>query len=213
MDEKAVDFLINVIVALMATGGLYFTINYYVRKNKINKDSDNNHINDTSNNKTGSDTIVISGNNNVTNISSSSQTEVQTSNQRHSKRLDMNTLQILFIDDETFSVIKMLKKMGWRNVKRKTDITSLNDTDLINSHVVFVDIKGVGREMGFSNEGIGLAFAIQNKYPQKRVVLYSGTHEHDIFDVQLQQIKYRLPKNAEPIQFSDILDEYVESTD
>lgn len=212
MGENILEIFVEIIAAVLAVGGITFTINYCIRKNKIRIDSKNNHINDSSNNKTDSDTVIINGNNNVTTISSSSQTVKSGPSDKKRARLEMNTLQILFVDDENFSVIKMLKKMGWKNIKKKQDIISLNDSDLINSHVVFVDIKGVGREMGFSNEGIGLAYAIQNKYPDKCIVLYSGTHEHDIFDTQLQSIKYRLPKNAEPIQFNDILEGYVEST-
>lgn len=117
-------------------------------------------------------------------------------------------VQILFIDDEDFNVVRMLKKAGWKNIKRKPDFSNLDDIDLRNSDVVFVDIKGVGIEGGYKNEGIGLAAAIKKKYPAKGVILYSGTHEHDIFCDDLKVVDDTLPKNAEPIQFSYLIERY-----
>lgn len=127
--------------------------------------------------------------------------------------LDMKTLtQILFIDDEEFTVIRMLKKMGWKNIKRKTDIANLDDSDLKKADVIFVDIKGVGIAGGYKNEGIGLAATIKKKYRNKGVIIYSGTDEHDIFDSDIHYVDARLRKNAEPIQFSDLIEQYGRKT-
>lgn len=127
--------------------------------------------------------------------------------------LDMKTLtQILFIDDEEFTVIRMLKKMGWKNIKRKTDIANLDDSDLKKADVIFVDIKGVGIAGGYKNEGIGLAATIKKKYRNKGVIIYSGTDEHDIFDSDIHCVDARLRKNAEPIQFSDLIEQYGRKT-
>lgn len=119
-----------------------------------------------------------------------------------------DSVQILFIDDEDFNVVKMLKKAGWKNIKKKGDFSNLDDLDLRNADVVFVDIKGVGIVGGYKNEGIGLAAAIKAKYPTKGVVIYSGTHAHDIFDEDIDSVDARLPKNAEPIQFSGLIEQY-----
>lgn len=40
-----------------------------------------------------------------------------------------NIVQILFIDDEDFNVIKMLKKAGWKNIKRIPDFANLDIID------------------------------------------------------------------------------------
>lgn len=126
---------------------------------------------------------------------------------------DMKTItQILFIDDEEFTVIRMLKKMGWKNIKRKTDIANLDDSDLKKADVIFVDIKGVGIVGGYKNEGIGLAATIKKKYRNKGVIIYSGTDEHDIFDSDIHSVDARLRKNAEPIQFSDLIEQYGRKT-
>lgn len=119
-----------------------------------------------------------------------------------------NTAQILFIDDEDFNVIKMLRKAGWKNIKRIPDFANLDIIDLKNANVVFVDIKGVGIVGGYKNEGIGLAAAIKKKYPNKGVILYSGTLEYNIFDPDIDIVDAKLQKNAEPIQFSYLIEQY-----
>ncbi len=119
-----------------------------------------------------------------------------------------NIVQILFIDDEDFNVVKMLKKAGWKNIKRIPDFANLDIIDLKNANVVFVDIKGVGIVGGYKNEGIGLAAAIKRKYPEKGVILYSGTLEYNIFDPDIDAVDEKLPKNAEPIQFSYLIEQY-----
>lgn len=126
---------------------------------------------------------------------------------------DMKVItQILFIDDEEFEVIKMLKRMGWKNIKRRADIANLDDPDLKKADVVFVDIKGVGNDGGFKDEGLGLAAAIKKKYKNKGIIVYSGTDQHNIFDSDIHSIDARLRKNAEPIQFSDLIEQYGRKT-
>ena len=115
-------------------------------------------------------------------------------------------LQILFIDDERFKMIDNIKKAGWQNVMYKKDITDLDDSSIKKSHIVFVDINGVGQNLFPTNQGIGLAAAIKNKYPKKQVCIYSA--EPHMLDPDLKKIDYTLQKNAEPIQFYNFIDEY-----
>src|SRR5688572_20961001 len=70
------------------------------------------------------------------------------------------TLRILFIDDEHFKVVEILRKAGWLNVKRVRDVASLDDPEVVASHIFFVDIQGVGSALKFKDEGLGLAEAI-----------------------------------------------------
>lgn len=117
--------------------------------------------------------------------------------------------QILFIDDDKMpSVIKPLKKSGWRNIKKIGDTANIDAAEIRNANIIFVDILGVGKALQFKNEGIGLAAAIKRHYPQKGVVIYSATPEHKLFDPDLDILDGRLEKYAEPIQFSNMIEKY-----
>ncbi|WP_174935412.1 hypothetical protein [Burkholderia lata] len=116
------------------------------------------------------------------------------------------TTNILFIDDDRgFKIVQILKKMGWEHAKLVTDITSLEQQNLLDAHVVFVDIQGVGRAMQYADEGLGLALAIKRRYPEKRIVIYSAEEKGARFHEALQEADYSLPKTAEPIRFEDTI--------
>lgn len=117
--------------------------------------------------------------------------------------------QILFIDDDkTPSVIKTLRKSGWKNIKRIGDTANLDLPEIRAADIIFVDIKGVGQLMKFKNEGVGLAAALKERYNKKGVVIYSATEEHNLFDPDIKKVDDWLFKNAEPIQFSNMIEQY-----
>lgn len=119
------------------------------------------------------------------------------------------TCQILFIDDEPLKLlISTLKKSGWKNIKRIDDTANLDLAEIRNADIIFVDIKGVGKELMFKNQGVGLAAELKKRYPKKGVVIYSATPEHNLFDPDIDKVDGRLLKNAEPIQFSDMIEQY-----
>lgn len=113
---------------------------------------------------------------------------------------------ILFIDDDRgFKIVGILRKMGWENTKIVTDVSSLEQSNLLAADVVFVDIQGVGRAMQYSDEGLGLALAIKRRYPSKKMVIYSAEEKGARFHEALQEADYSLPKTAEPIRFEDTI--------
>lgn len=123
-----------------------------------------------------------------------------------------NICQVLFIDDESLqTLIKTLRKAGWKNVKRIGDTANLDVEDIRNADIIFVDIKGVGLELRFKNEGVGLAAALKKKYPQKGIIIYSATAEHNLFDPDIDVVDGRLFKAAEPIQYSNMIEQYAKS--
>lgn len=122
-------------------------------------------------------------------------------------------VHILFIDDEEFQVVQMLKNDGWKAVSRIDDPNSIRAQEIIDSDVIFVDIIGVGKALGFKNQGIGLAAEIKRRYPLKRVVIYSGEEKHSVFDSDLHAVDNWLPKNAEPIQFIQEIENYESNRD
>ena len=83
--------------------------------------------------------------------------------------------KILFVDDLKFNVVDSLKtKDGWKNIQRVSDVDSITQTEVLEAHVIFVDVQGVGKRLGFADEGLGLIVALKETYPEKKVVMYSA---------------------------------------
>lgn len=116
---------------------------------------------------------------------------------------------ILFVDDDTkFKIIKILNVAGWINTKIIKDVDN-PDSDLVkNSHILFVDINGVGIKMGFSDEGLGLANYLKKKYPEKKVIIYSSDSGGDRFHTALRKVDDFLYKNADPSEFQEIIEQF-----
>jgi len=112
---------------------------------------------------------------------------------------------VLFVDDQKFDTVEILRKSNW-HVARIKDVNSLDSTEVKNAHVIFVDIKGVGRAMKFTDEGLGVAAAIKDRYPEKKVVVYSAVPEGDRFHKGLKKADDLLSKNADPYQFQTVLE-------
>lgn len=115
-------------------------------------------------------------------------------------------IQVLFVDDQKFDIIDVLKKAGWVNTKRIKDVTNLDAVDIKNSDVIFVDVNGVGCQLFPKDQGLGLAEAIKNKYPKKYIVLYSALSHH--FHRALNVVDNVLEKNADPYEFINILENF-----
>ena len=118
-------------------------------------------------------------------------------------------IKILFIDDDTkFKIINILNTAGW-NTKIVKDINNIDSEQIQTTHIFFVDINGVGKNLQFKDEGLGLANAIKKKYPQKKVVIYSSDEKGNRFHKALRNVDDFLPKNAEPIEFQGVIEQLV----
>jgi len=215
--------ILGIIVSILVLAGGACGVTYAYRKTKKNRQATFGHgltnysEGDSSNvgNSTvggGESSITVVGSNNTI-IAHDDHSPVGDEVVSESVNLKA-TCQILFIDDEKLpTLIKTLQKSGWKNIKRIGDTADLDAIDIRNANIVFVDVLGVGKIFQFRNEGIGLAAAIKKKYPNKGVVIYSATSEHKIFDPDLDVVDARLSKNAEPIQFSNMIEKYGRSQD
>ncbi len=115
--------------------------------------------------------------------------------------------KILFIDDDNkFKVVNILKNSGWVNTKIIKDINNIDSDEVRTTDIFFVDIQGVGKKLEFQDEGLGLANALKNKYPNKKVVIYSAENRGDRFHEALKKADDSLPKNAEPFQFQQTIE-------
>ncbi len=128
------------------------------------------------------------------------------------KKLDLtkDSLQVLFVDDEKFKIVENLKKAGWINTKTIKDVTNLDCIDVKNAHVIFVDINGVGEVLFPTDKGLGLAEALKKKYLDKYIVIYSAQEQGDRFHKALKVVDFTLPKNAEPYEFINILENRIQ---
>ncbi|MFS2519760.1 response regulator [Bacteroides xylanisolvens] len=118
-------------------------------------------------------------------------------------------IYILFIDDEKFNMVSILKKAGWKNTNSVKDVCNLGDENVKRSDIIFVDINGVGKNL-FENQGIGLASALKDKYPNKKIVIYSAETTGDRFDKSLRKVDECLAKNAEPYEFLSLVENFAE---
>lgn len=117
--------------------------------------------------------------------------------------------RVLIIDDVLSDLLKPLEREGWK-VRQVRDIDNLGNIQLRDSHILCVDILGVGKKMSFPNEGLGLVQAIREEYPGKRILLYSSVSSHDIFDKAIDLADRRLPKEGQPYPFIHAVQELAE---
>jgi len=132
-------------------------------------------------------------------------------NSGHEKSLDeyKNETRILFVDDDArFKVAKILTQSGWVHTKLIKDCKTLDEHDIVDAQLLFIDVQGVGVAMGFNDEGLGLALAIKEKYPEKKVIIYSAETKGDRFHEALRKADSFLPKNADPYEFQRIVEEF-----
>jgi hypothetical protein len=117
------------------------------------------------------------------------------------------TVKILFVDDNhtEYKMVSILKKAGWTKTKSVKEITDLDAQIVIDSDIIFVDINGVGLSL-FEDQGLGLASALKVKYPKKKIIIYSAETTGDRFHKALRQVDDCLPKNAEPYQFINLVE-------
>jgi len=141
--------------------------------------------------------------------------DIQPSVDLQANKNDLDTRKkltnILFVDDDTkFKVVSILKTAGWIHTKAVKDIGNLDEEFVKDAHIIFVDIQGVGKLLQTRDEGLGLALNLKKKYPDKRIVIYSAQTEGDRFHEALRKADAFLPKNAEPYEFQQLVEQYSE---
>lgn len=119
---------------------------------------------------------------------------------------------VLFIDDDKkFKIVSILKKAGWKNTSffPNPDVKDINDEKIQKAHIIFVDIKGVGKTM-YDNEGLDLVVDLKRKYPGKKVVIYSAVQEHSVFHEAINMADDRISKNSQPAIFVSVIEKLSE---
>lgn len=169
----------------------------------------NSHDNNLSTNN-GSNIIDIRINEGHVNNNNSANTS-HTSSENKNFEIDSkkNKISILFIDDDkNFNIVKILKDSGWKNTKTVIDVKTLDDQNIKNAEIIFVDINGVGKMLSLPNEGLDLALMIKQKYQEKKIIIYSANSNNNTFHEAWDLADSRLAKNALPYQFQHLVEKY-----
>lgn len=117
--------------------------------------------------------------------------------------------KILFVDDQKFNVVDSLKtKDGWKNIQRVSDVDSMTQTEVMEAHIIFVDVQGVGKKLGFADEGLGLIVALKETYPEKKVVMYSAESQGQVnaFHKAADLVDGRLKKRPSRYEFDSTIE-------
>ncbi len=112
--------------------------------------------------------------------------------------------KILFVDDLKFNIVDSLKtRDGWRNIQRIADVDSMTQSEVLEAHIIFVDVQGVGKKLGFPDEGLGLIVALKESYPEKKVVMYSSESKGQVnaFHRAADLVDGRLKKKPSRYEF------------
>lgn len=117
---------------------------------------------------------------------------------------------ILFIDNEDFQIVSIIKKAGWKNCSLIKKISDLNTDRIKKAQIIFVDIRGVGEELFGKDAGLGVAKALKEKYPDTIVILYSAENNWNIFHDALTLVDDKIEKNAKPIEFISMIEMYAD---
>lgn len=106
--------------------------------------------------------------------------------------------EVLFIDDEERSdVIEYLSNEGWRCEQLfEKDFNAIDNVKIKHSHIICVDVNGVGKNLGKENEGLDVVVSIRNRFPEKKIILYSSERDHDSFHSAFQIADKIIPKNS-----------------
>lgn len=121
--------------------------------------------------------------------------------------LTKDSVRILFIDDNKFPIIENLKGAGYV-VDWIKDIKSIEDSRVVDAHVLFVDYKGVGKNLSQNKEGVGVCKKLKDTYKEtKYIVLCTG---ESIPNELLKEIKSVsddiITKKFETTDFINIID-------
>ena len=105
-----------------------------------------------------------------------------------------SNIHVLFIDDHKYAVTELLIKNGWKHVRLVHEIESISDQIVKDSDIILVDVIGVGINLGFQDQGYGLASALKDYYPDKKIIIYS--QERNEFNEALKKVDSIIKKTS-----------------
>ncbi len=136
---------------------------------------------------------------------------VENPDKNQNKRLDKSSVRILFIDDNKFPIIETLKNAEYA-VQWIKDIKNIDDVRVVDSNVIFVDYKGVGKNLAQNTEGVGVCKMLKEKYGKsKYIVLCTGESIPNELLKEIKNVSDEIvPKASETTDFIKIINEAIE---
>lgn len=118
-------------------------------------------------------------------------------------------VKILFIDDDKkFNIVKIFKDSKWKNTNSTIDIKSVDEPKVKEADIIFVDINGVGKLLDCKDEGLDIALMLKQKYPNKKIIIYSANKNNDNFHPAWDLCDFKLEKNALSYQYLSLVEQY-----
>lgn len=206
------DTLIQLVIAVIGLLGACWAIKVVVKKISNSQSQENDQFGNGNNNQNLNLFIGdgMSGNVQIGNGEKSlapENREAEITSQ--SSRKEKGSVHVLFIDDQKFDNVDVLRNAGWKNTKSIKDIKAIDCPEVLAADVIFVDINGVGTSLFPKEQGLGVAVQIKSRYSEKCVVVYSAQPQE--LHKALSQVDAVLPKNAEPYEYISILENYIDS--
>ncbi|EFO0343430.1 hypothetical protein D0Y94_25120 [Escherichia coli] len=121
--------------------------------------------------------------------------DIELNSQASTKKDEIKkTKRILFIDDNPYPITKLMMKNGWHHVNIVSEIDSFESSCIKDADVILVDIIGVGKNLGFTDQGFGLSKALKETYPKKKIVIYS--QEPNEFHDAIKKVDLTIKKTS-----------------
>lgn len=205
------DTLIQLVLAVIGLLGAGWAIKIVVKKISNSQSQDNSQAGNGNNNQNlnfifgdGMNGNVQIGNGDTSSTPDNREAEIKSPSYRKEK----GSVRVLFIDDQKFDNVDVLRNAGWKNTKSIKDIKAIDCPEVLAADVIFVDINGVGTSLFPKEQGLGVAVQIKSRYSEKCVVVYSAQPQE--LHKALSQVDAVLPKNAEPYEYISILENYID---
>lgn len=212
MMDIQMDTMIQLFIAIIGLFVAGCVIKVKVKK-KINSQNQDNNQGGNGNNNQNLNFIIGDGMRGNVQIANGDKSLMQESNNNENKapsiRKEKGSVHVLFIDDQRFDNVDVLKNAGWKNTKSIKDIKAIDCPEVLAADVIFVDINGVGTSLFPKEQGLGVAVQIKARYKEKCVVVYSAQPQE--LHKALSQVDAILPKNAEPYEYISILENYIDN--
>lgn len=206
------DTILQLVIAIIGLFCAGWAIKVVVKKISSSQTQDNDQSGNGNNNQNLNLFIGdgMSGNVQIGNGDKSSLPENREADTKSAlNRKEKGSVHVLFIDDQKFDNVDVLKNAGWRNTKAIKDIKAIDCPEVLAADVIFIDINGVGTSLFPKEQGLGVAVQIKSRYSEKCVVVYSAQPQE--LHKALSQVDAILPKNAEPYEYISILENYIDS--
>ncbi len=207
-----IETILQLVIAILGLFGVGLVIRIVVKRTRNKQKQSNNQSGNANSNQNlnlfigdGMRGNVQIGNGDKSSTPNDKETEPKPT--LHGK--EKGSVHVLFIDDQKFDNVDVLKNAGWKNTKAIKDIKAIDCPEVLASDVIFVDINGVGTSLFPKEQGLGVAVQIKARYNEKCVVVYSAQPQE--LHKALSQVDAILPKNAEPYEYISILENYIES--